>query len=258
MKKQNLKKIIIMGLIVASLITVAPVRANAAWEYNQRGGWYYANDDGSMKKGWVLDGGKWYYLDSYMIFSRAREIDGKWYYFNKDGSMMDTKVNWLSSNEALIDGTIYETSERYEYDAKAPSNYYYFKEKGVNGYWRDGTDGKSIRCLVDPSTNQILIGEDVVNPVDGKKYCALPSLSCGWMHDGNRFKYYDEDTKERKYGKIVDNNGDTYDLDDPHLNDFNYTIGGDFMSTFLEENPDKYNFLNNGINEEEYYKLLNS
>ena len=52
MKKENLKKIITMGLIATSLIAVAPMQANAEWKQGssidpsgnvQHNGWYYTN-----------------------------------------------------------------------------------------------------------------------------------------------------------------------------------------------------------------------
>ena len=50
--------------------------------------WYYLNSDGSMKSGWLSDGGKWYYLNTdgtmqkgWLIYSNSK------YYLNADGTM---------------------------------------------------------------------------------------------------------------------------------------------------------------------------
>lgn len=73
---------------------------------------YFFNPDGTLKTGWVKDGGNWrfysgnralvgwwdigsgdekktYYFDAHanMTSSKWLELDGKWYYFNIDGSL---------------------------------------------------------------------------------------------------------------------------------------------------------------------------
>ena len=74
MKKQNLKRIITMGLIIVSILTIIPIGANAEWKLNSNRWW---NTEGSSwSVGW-------------------RQIDGKWYYFGQDGYML---------HDATIDG----------------------------------------------------------------------------------------------------------------------------------------------------------
>jgi glucan-binding YG repeat protein len=63
--------------------------------------WYYLNNDGSMKTGWLFDGGKWYYLNTngtmqkgWLIYSNSK------YYLNADGTM--------TTGTKTIDGKIYK------------------------------------------------------------------------------------------------------------------------------------------------------
>lgn len=92
MKKQNLKKMITMGLIATSLITVAPMKANAEWKKDSKG-WWYAEGNSYLKNSWKEINGKWYYFDydGYMqkgwLYTYNEDSGIKYYYFNDDGSM---------------------------------------------------------------------------------------------------------------------------------------------------------------------------
>jgi hypothetical protein len=60
------------------------------WQYSNGANWYYLGDenDGSMKTGWILTEGKWYYMNSDGAMQIGwLKIDNEWYYFNPDGSM---------------------------------------------------------------------------------------------------------------------------------------------------------------------------
>ncbi len=71
--------------------------------------WYYLNNDGAMKTGWLSDGGKWYYLNlngimqkgwltqsnskyyldtAGIMVTEAQTIDGKIYKFNSNGTLI--------------------------------------------------------------------------------------------------------------------------------------------------------------------------
>ena len=91
-----------------------------AWFRDFTKSWYYLGNDGRAVKGWIRDGGKWYYLDSktglmycgsmYRMsngkvygFSTNGDMvtgwyqyDGDWYYFRDSGSRME--------NEWVLDG----------------------------------------------------------------------------------------------------------------------------------------------------------
>lgn len=105
-EKQNLKRIVMMEIIASSLIAVAPMKANAEWKQDNTGWWYtegnsyatgwrsisdqwyYFNDNGYMKTGWVYD------YDSEVYGS-----DYKKYYMKQDETMRKEPIT--------IDGVIY-------------------------------------------------------------------------------------------------------------------------------------------------------
>ncbi|MBO4235311.1 MAG: hypothetical protein J5928_02545 [Firmicutes bacterium] len=73
--------------------------------------WMYLNSNGSLRTGWVEDGGKWYYLDyaGVMVSGMGRYyIDGKYYAFSPDGSM---RIGWVKEGDYWYyygaDGALY-------------------------------------------------------------------------------------------------------------------------------------------------------
>lgn len=91
MKKQNLKKIITMGLIATSLLAVTPMKANAEWKQDSQGWWY--TEGSSYATGWRNISGQWYYFenDGYMakgwLYTNKGNEGVQYYYLNDDGSM---------------------------------------------------------------------------------------------------------------------------------------------------------------------------
>lgn len=82
MIKNNLKKIISVGLLVATFMAVNPMCANAEWR-NSGEEWWYAEGDSYIKNCWKEIDGKWYYFDYDGYILRNTIIDG--YYLNSDG-----------------------------------------------------------------------------------------------------------------------------------------------------------------------------
>ncbi|NRY59524.1 N-acetylmuramoyl-L-alanine amidase family protein [Clostridium beijerinckii] len=122
MRKLNLKKIITMGLITTSILTVATVAAHAEWRQNSTGWWYaegnnysrgwknigssryYFDNNGYMKTGW-LNNGKWYHFSQSGAMQTGWIQDGgSWYYLKSDGAMatentvVDGKLSRFDSN----------------------------------------------------------------------------------------------------------------------------------------------------------------
>lgn len=62
------------------------------WNGSQQ--WYFFDQEGYMKTGWLDWNGKWYYLhpvsDGTMghMYTGWGMIDGLWYYFGSDGALM--------------------------------------------------------------------------------------------------------------------------------------------------------------------------
>ena len=53
------------------------------------GKWYYLNSAGSMQTGWLNQGGKWYYLYSDGAMATGwAKVDGVWYYLNTSGALV--------------------------------------------------------------------------------------------------------------------------------------------------------------------------
>ena len=94
MKRLKLTKAIASSLIVASILVLNPIGANAEWKQDSNGWW---NTEGtSYSVGWKEIDGKWYYFgqDGYMKTGWIK-YGGKSYYLNSDGSM---------AHDATIDG----------------------------------------------------------------------------------------------------------------------------------------------------------
>lgn len=75
------------------------------------GSWYYLAEDGSMQTGWKLVSGKWYYLNSAGSMQTGwLNQGGKWYYLYPDGAMatgwakVDGKWYYLNSSGAMVTG----------------------------------------------------------------------------------------------------------------------------------------------------------
>ena len=54
--------------------------------------WYYLDHTGAMKTGWVKDKNKWYYLQSSGEMQTGWVFDNKWYYLDNNGVM---KTGWV-------------------------------------------------------------------------------------------------------------------------------------------------------------------
>ena len=59
------------------------------------GAWYYLNQSGAMQTGWVKDG-SWYYLDGSGAMQTGWVKDGSWYYLDGSGAM---QTGWVKDND---------------------------------------------------------------------------------------------------------------------------------------------------------------
>lgn len=121
MRSKNMKRLITMGLLAASLIAIAPIKANAEWRKDSIG-WWYTQGDSYIKNSWKEINGKWYRFgfDGYMIkgwyMNVKDDFSFDWYYLNDDGSMVtgtkeingmkynfDSTGKWIGYNDNEIE-----------------------------------------------------------------------------------------------------------------------------------------------------------
>ena len=102
------------------------------------GYWYYLDNNGRMKTGWIKSEGKWYYLDSSSgkMLTRWIEDNGKWYYLNSSGEM---RIGWLEEN-----GNLFYLNDSGEMVKNAYIDSYYFESNGAGKKtWHNKEDNRS-------------------------------------------------------------------------------------------------------------------
>ncbi|MEX0060989.1 hypothetical protein [Clostridium butyricum] len=281
MKKQNLRKIITMGLIATSLIAVAPMQANAFDEQTLISGkWVKGTGDNEWYWSEIATDTSRNNTSSRNVFSDLYLINGVQYGFDEDGKMVNGKVIWnADKTEATINGVVYDNItntnvSRSDYNcfSDIPSNYYEFHVKGTPADFHQG--GKFREFLVDPNTNEILIGKQV-NPVNGKTYFTnyKGELLSGFQLNPftRRWEYYNRNSGALETG-VINLYGKTYNLDDSHLNEFNYFYAQSEMvetghsdendpgyyykdSLLAREESEKQEYTRCGMDENEYLKF---
>lgn len=127
MKKLKLTKVIASTLVVASVLALNPVGANAEWKQDSTG-WWYTNTNNTYAKGW-------------------KYIDAKWYYFGQDGYMnSNTTIGiykigsdgaWIGNDSFMISNANAQTVKPSEDKLKATTKYNWFEENG-NKYFKSG------------------------------------------------------------------------------------------------------------------------
>ena len=58
--------------------------------------WYHLSESGAMQTGWVKDNGTWYYLDGSGAMQTGWVKDGSWYYLDGSGAM---QTGWVKDND---------------------------------------------------------------------------------------------------------------------------------------------------------------
>ena len=73
------------------------------WQFIN-GKWYFFNDVGEMKTGWIQYFDKWYYCNESngdMVSKEVRKIGDKFYYFNGNGEMLDRAAIYVDESGAI-------------------------------------------------------------------------------------------------------------------------------------------------------------
>lgn len=141
MRKRVLSSLIITTITASAVLSISPVKADAAWINNYYGGWaynegytlatgwrningtwYYFNSYGLMQTGWVNTGGSWYYLDqSGAMQTDVIQVEGKIYLLGPDGAMQtgSNVVNgvmyYFGPNGACIGDSVPRPLKGYDY-----------------------------------------------------------------------------------------------------------------------------------------------
>lgn len=162
---------------------------NTGWILED-GKWYYVQEDGIKKTGWLKDtNGEWYYLDikGEMKTGWIKDIYGKWYYMKDNGTMhtgwlKDTDGEWyyLELNGEMKTGWLKDSY----------SKWYYMKDNGAmhTGWMQDNS------------------GAWYYLEANGE-------MKTGWLKDSDGKWYYLESNGTMKVGWFKDTNGNWYYLD---------------------------------------------
>lgn len=99
------------------------------WNKNDKGEWTYVVDSkGNTAKGWVNDGGSWYYLNKEGVMQKWWvQVDGTWYFLNGSGVM---ETGWLQDNGTwyyLEDSGAMKANQWFEVGGK----WYHVNESGA-------------------------------------------------------------------------------------------------------------------------------
>jgi glucan-binding YG repeat protein len=144
--------------------------------------WYYIDETGAKKKGWLELNGEWYYLDpdTGAMQTGWVEVDGKQYYLGENGVKY---TGWVE-----IDGNQYylgEDGAKRTGWVKVDNNWYYLGQNGVKqiGWVKDG--GKWY-YLNDEGVMQTGWISD-----KGKWYYldASGAMKTGWLQSGGKWYY---------------------------------------------------------------------
>ena len=110
------------------------------WLWNG-GHWYYLTSDGSMKTGWLTDGKAKYYLNADGSMKTGwLKTGGKWYFLNSSGAM---KTGWLwnggywyylASDGAMKTGWFWDGKNWYYFNKAGDMRYGWLEENGAKYY----------------------------------------------------------------------------------------------------------------------------
>jgi glucan-binding YG repeat protein len=117
MKKIKLTKVIASSLIVASILALNPMGANAEWKQNSTG-WWYA-DESSWATGWRLLDGNWYYFNSDGYMAHDTTVDG--YKLGSSGAWIQEVILAIIGDEKITKEDF--DKEMIKYDAQLKQQY---------------------------------------------------------------------------------------------------------------------------------------
>ncbi|OPJ58530.1 Ig-like domain-containing protein [Clostridium chromiireducens] len=217
MKNEKLKKIIATALTSTIISTIVPVAASAEWLKNSEnnwawmengngitgwkqveGAWYYFDNDGNMKTGWIqTSDSKWYYMnpEGAMKTGWLQLADGKWYNLAPTGEM---KTGWIQES----DGKWYNLAPTGEMKTgwiqESGGNWYFANSSGVMQTGVIQVEGKA---YVLGESGAMLIGKNVLFEEKG-----YTTDSSGVIIEGNSSNDHREFTKD---GVLITSNANS-------------------------------------------------
>ncbi|WP_415275076.1 L,D-transpeptidase family protein, partial [Clostridium perfringens] len=192
------------------------------WIQN-KGHWYYLNNDSTVKRDWLNSGYSWYYLnDNGIMATQWKKVNDYWYYFGSNGAMQkdwkEINSNWYYLRNDGIMTTQWEKVNNYWYyfgsngamqkDWKEINNsWYYLREDGimatqwekVNNYWYYfGSNGAMQKDWKEINNNWYYLRDDGI-------------MTTQWNKINDYWYYFNDDGKmiNNQYidGWRIDNNG---------------------------------------------------
>ncbi|MGU8763813.1 L,D-transpeptidase family protein [Clostridium perfringens] len=192
------------------------------WIQN-KGHWYYLNNDSTVKRDWLNSGYSWYYLnDNGIMATQWKKVNDYWYYFGSNGAMQkdwkEINSNWYYLRNDGIMATQWEKVNDYWYyfgsngamqkDWKEiNNNWYYLREDGimatqwekVNNYWYYfGSNGAMQKDWKKINNNWYYLRDDGI-------------MTTQWNKINDYWYYFNDDGKmiNNQYidGWRIDNNG---------------------------------------------------
>ena len=192
------------------------------WIQN-KGHWYYLNNDSTVKRDWLNSGYSWYYLnDNGIMATQWKKVNDYWYYFGSNGAMQkdwkEINRNWYYLRNDGIMTTQWEKVNNYWYyfgsngamqkDWKEiNNNWYYLREDGimatqwekVNNYWYYfGSNGAMQKDWKKINNNWYYLRDDGI-------------MTTQWNKINDYWYYFNDDGKmiNNQYidGWRIDNNG---------------------------------------------------
>ena len=192
------------------------------WIQN-KGYWYYLNNDSTVKRDWLNSGYSWYYLnDNGIMATQWKKVNDYWYYFGSNGTMQkdwkEINNNWYYLREDGIMATQWEKVNDYWYyfglngamqkDWKEiKNNWYYLRDDGimatqwekVNNYWYYfGSNGAMQKDWKEINNNWYYLRDDGI-------------MTTQWNKINDYWYYFNDDGKmiNNQYidGWRIDNNG---------------------------------------------------
>jgi len=99
--KRKIYSFFVTLMLLVSMGTTQNAYAESGWQQIYTG-WIYI-ENGTIKTGWILTNGNWYYIDNSGTMQTGWIIDnGTWYYLSDNGALDDTKTTTIMPSELAI------------------------------------------------------------------------------------------------------------------------------------------------------------